>query len=357
MSEAGTRNAVIRASFDDQAAACAALGSPFTARLCRLLGTRLDEENAVGRRILSWPGDPSGKHDALALRLAGALHALVLAGTNPALAACYPPADASDDALWAACRNAFETDEAFLLERLLSPPQTNEVRRSGALLPGFLTIAALCGKPLVLSEVGASAGLNLQWDRYAYRLGQSSWAIANSDILIAPDWSGPEPEMANIQVIDRAGCDLRPVDPADAQERLRLLSYIWADQADRIERTGKSLALASERPLPVEQADAVEWLEQRLSMPIPGAAHVVYHSIVWQYLPAEKREAGRRVLEAAGAKATADAPLAHLQMEADDQPKDGAALTLQVWPSGRKEMIGRADFHGRWVRWFGWPKP
>lgn len=354
MSDLLSRASLVRAAFERQAVSCATLGSPFTARLCRLFAARLDEQDAVGRRVLSWPGDPEGKSDALALRLAGALHALVLSGTNPALATAYPPADVSDDALWTACRNALRKDEAFVLDRLLSPPQTNEVRRSGALLPGFLTVAALFDRPLVLSEVGASAGLNLQWDRYTYQLGPASWGLEPSGVLIAPDWTGEVPPEADIRIVERAGCDLSPIDATDPGEQLRLLSYIWADQTDRLDRTRKSLAMAAEQPPHIEQADALEWLGKRLATPFPGAAHIIYHSIVWQYLPVEKQAAGHRLLEAAGMRATAEAPLAHLQMEADDQ-QEGAALTLQVWPSGRKETVGRADFHGRWIRWFGWP--
>ena len=31
-------------------------------------------------------------------------------------------------------------------------------------------------------------------------------------------------------MIERAGCDINPLDPADSEDRLRLLSYVWADQ-------------------------------------------------------------------------------------------------------------------------------
>jgi len=168
MAEAGT----VRQSFLRQAQSCDDLGSPFMARLCRLAAERLDRETAVGQCILSWKGDPTGTRDAVALRLAGCLHALVLSGADRELAGVYPPNAADDDALWTACTGAFRRNEAFILDRLRSAPQTNEVRRSGALLPGFLTIAKLFGKPLMLSEIGASAGLNLQWDRYRYRLGE-----------------------------------------------------------------------------------------------------------------------------------------------------------------------------------------
>ena len=82
--------------------------------------------------------------------------------------------------------------------------------------------------------------------------------------------------------------------------------------------------------------------------------HVIYHSIAWQYLSATAQQAGETLISAAGAAATDEAPLARLQMEGDGQTP-GAALSLQIWPGGEKHLIGRADYHGRWVAWKGWP--
>ena len=62
---------------------------------------------------------------------------------------------------------------------------------------------------------------------------------------------------------------------------------------------------------------------------------------------------GRALIEAAGRKATGDAPLAWFGMEPDgDSP--GAAMTLRIWPGDITVDIGRMDFHGRWVNWKGW---
>ena len=55
----------------------------------------------------------------------------------------------------------------------------------------------------------------------------------------------------------------------------------------------------------------------------------------------------------AGSRAMMDAPLARLQLEADGEP-EGAAILLTLWPTGETREIGRADFHGRWVKWVGW---
>ncbi len=344
---------IVLQSFLRQASACNDLGSPFTARLCTLVAERLDDDTEVGRCILNWQGDPTGTRDALALRLAGSLHALVLSGLDSSLAAAYPPNTVDDETLWQACKAAFQRDEAFILERLRSAPQTNEVRRSAALLPGFLTIARLFGRPLVLSEVGASAGLNLQWDRYSYRLGEFTWG-PESSVSLKPEWQGPPPPPAIIHVAERSGCDLNPLDPTSPEDRLRLMSYIWADQSDRLERTRHALDIAVENRLTVERADAIEWLEQRLATSQPRTVHVVYHTIAWQYLPEELKRRGEALISEAGSRATDDAPVARLQLEADGRP-DGATITLQVWPGGEKHEIGRADFHGRWIKWKGWP--
>ncbi|EKF58827.1 hypothetical protein QWE_14712 [Agrobacterium albertimagni AOL15] len=342
----------IRQSFLRQAKACADLGSPFTARLCTLAAERLTGETEVGAKVLGWPGNPDGTGDALALRLAGTLHALVRSGQDPALAAVYPPHAVDDDTLWVAIEAAIRRDEAFMLERLKSAPQTNEVRRSSALLPGFLTIAAQTGKPLVLSEVGASAGLNLQWDRYSYQLGDFRWGKASA-VELAPRWEGPPPPQTAIEITERAGCDLNPLDPSSEDDRLRLFSYIWADQQDRIDRTAAALAMATESGLKVEKADAIDLLQTRLKSARPGMTHVIYHTIAWQYLPPALKAEGEALIAEAGTRATDAAPLARLQLEADGKP-EGAALLLTLWPAGETREIGRADFHGRWVKWVGW---
>lgn len=346
------RAEAIRQSFRRQAKACDDLGSPFTARLCTLAAERLTGQTRVGATVLGWPGNPDGTGDALALRLAGTLHALVRSGADRQLAAVYPPNAADDDTLFAAVEAALRRDEPFILDRLTSAPQTNEVRRSSALLPGFLTIAAVTGKPLVLSEVGASAGLNLQWDRYSYQLGGFHWGKASA-VELAPRWEGPPPPQAAIEITERAGCDLYPLDPASEDDRLRLFSYIWADQQDRLDRTAAALEMATESGLKVEKADAIDWLQKRLATPRSRLTHVIYHTIAWQYLPPALKAEGEALIAEAGARATEAAPLARLQLEADGKP-EGAALLLSVWPTGETREIGRADFHGRWVKWVGW---
>ena len=343
----------VREAFSRQAEACETLGSPFTACLSKLFAERLGNGSAVADRILGWQGDPSPSADSVPLRIAGCLHALVLDGRAPALAAAYPPHVVNDDQLWHAIEEATREHAGFILERLNSPPQTNEVRRSGALLPGFFLLGEMFGMPLILSEAGASAGLNLQWDRYAYDLGGRTVGAANSTVRIAPEWRGRTPPASDVEVAARAGCDLNPIDAADPSQRLRMLSYIWADQADRLDRTAHALDIAARHDLSIERADAIDWLAGRFAQRHAGAVHVVFHTIAWQYFPKTLQERGASLIAEAGAQATHGAPLARLALEADGKA-DGASLTLQIWPTGEIREIGRGDFHGRWVDGYGW---
>jgi len=337
-------------SFNEQAQNCETLGSPFTAMLLRLLAKKLSEDTPVGATVLNWPRDPSYRTDALGLRLVGALHALVLQNTCPDLSAAYPPHKAETNQLWQAVHAAFQSHETHILAWLDLPPQTNEVRRSAALIPACLSLQNHFGLPLVLSELGASAGLNLNWDQFRLTLQGIEFAKTSSKVHLEPDWSGPLPPNVAPNVIGKAGCDLNPLDPA--RDALRLRSYIWPDQIKRVARTNEAIAIAQQNPAPVAAADAKDWLQERLSERHKGALHVIYHTIAWQYFPPDIQKSCADLIRTAGQAATPDAPIAWLGMEADNNP-DGANIQLTYWPSGKTQSLGRIDFHGRWVKWDG----
>jgi hypothetical protein len=311
------------------------------ARLMAGLAEQLAPGNPVADHVLGWPGDPSSKADSVPLRLAGGLHALVLTGTDPDLAAAYARPDADPTA---AALAAIRAHPDRLLDWLRSPPQTNEVRRSAVLIAAAHWLTARFGLPLVLSELGASAGLNLVWDHYALTANGKTFGPANPALTVGPDWSGPLPPQASPTILDRRGVDLNPLDPVT--DRLKLLAYLWADQPDRIARTKAALDLAARLRPQVDRADAADWLETRLQTRHEGALHLIFHTIAWQYFPPATQSRARAAMNRAGP----NCPLAHLSMEADGQ-RPGAALSLTLWPGGETLQIGRADFHGRWVDW------
>lgn len=338
-------------TFRFQAEACRSLGSPFTATLCDLLAERLTESSRFGARIINWP--ESARADAIALRATGALHALVRSGRARDLAALYPPLEAKPDQLWEAIQTAIDKHDDFLHDFLDSPPQTNEVSRSSALLGMALRLAERLKMPLALHEIGASAGLNLAFDTYHYLLGEDrEWGDSNALVHIQSEWRGHMPPLeAALEIASRAGCDRNPLDPHNPESVERQLAYIWADQHNRIGRVSAALSAAASMPYAVEKADAADWVEARLAeTPQPGIARIFFHTIVWQYLPPATKERIAEAFALAGANATADTPLVWMYMEAEDHPA-GAVLKQTVWPGGERETVGLADYHGRWVDW------
>ncbi|MCV6591367.1 MAG: DUF2332 family protein [Silicimonas sp.] len=331
-----------REVFRAQARACTALGSPFMGRLMTLCAERLSGDTAVGARLLNWPGDPGISADSISLRLAGALHALKLEGL--ALEAVYPPHDAQDDALWTAVEDALVTHEARLLDWLTRAPQTNEIRRSAVLIAGLAEIAKRYpDQEVALLELGASAGLNLQCDAYRLDLPGRSLGPDRAEVVLTPDWKGPLPPAQLPKVASRTGVDLAPIDPADPDARLRLLSYLWPDQPHRRSLTEAGFAQAARRPVRIAKGDAGDWLAAALSARATDHLRVVMHSVAWQYFLPATAETARRAM------AHAATPLVELAMEADGGK--GTAVTLTHWPEGRTEPLGRADFHGRWIAW------
>ena len=277
-----------------------------------------------------------------------------LAGNAPALAAFYPPhAPGDDPAFWNAIAASISVNDAEMTAFLDSPPQTNEVARSAVLLGGFLTIAEAVRRPLALYELGASAGLNLLFDRYAYDLDDGRrWGGATSPVRISCAWKGRTPSLATpLTIASRAAVDLRPVDARSTDDRERMLAYIWPEQTERLRRIEPALDMVASSGLVVEQGDALAWLKNVMAGPPPdGVCRVAYHSVFFQYLPPELRKALHQEIIAIGERATAAAPLAWLSMEAGED-RMSCELRLTIWPGAERRTLAQVDWHGRWATW------
>ncbi|MFL6660973.1 MAG: DUF2332 domain-containing protein [Rhizobacter sp.] len=340
-------------AFERQARGCRLLGATFTAGLADTLGAELRRGGGPLASLLpSWPGD--AWRDAVPVRLFAAIHARVLAG-DARLAALYPPHATQVDgpALIAALNEALATHRPQFEAMLAHPPQTNEIGRGSTLLGGYSEIARRTALPLSVLEIGASAGLNLRWDRYRYELDQAQWGDPASPVRIVAPWRGKAPALLpHIAVGERAGCDIAPIDITSPEQCLRLQSYVWPEQRERLERLQAALALARDDGLRVERSDAAEWVERQLAEPRAGRATVLVHSVVWQYLPAPTRERIRAAIDAAGRRATREAPFAWLafEFEAVEAP---ATLRLTLWPGGASQALAHAHPHGAHTEWLG----
>jgi hypothetical protein len=239
--------------------------------------------------------------------------------------------------------------------------QTNEVARCAALLP------ALPPGPLALVEVGASAGLCLLLDRFAY-----DWDVARLGAPAAPvrlrcPVTGPAPLPSALpELAWRRGLDLAPVDVHDEAARRWLLACVWPDQPERRERLERAIELARADTPRVDTGDLVDALPDLLAEAPPDAQVVVFHSAVLSYVAPERRRAFAETL----AEASRRRPLVWISNEGPgivpDLPDLGAprggmrfVLGRTHFADGRRragEALALAHPHGAHLQWLATPE-
>ena len=334
---------------------CMRNGSPATGRVLAAMLPLMSCDTQTGMRMVNWPGKPI--EDAMPLRLAGGLHNLHLTGADDRLGPIYAGEVTDQAAVDATVLAVVQAHDERLVEWFSGPPQTNEAGRSAGIMAQLLWLSVrpeLSNAPkFELNEIGASAGINTMIDRFAFDLGGVRAGPASSPMLIKPEWRGPPPPQGAVEITAIEGCDLAPMDLTDPALALRLKSYVWPDMPARLARIDAAIALARDKPPRVAQMDAADWVEQRLATPqAPGVARVLFHSIVWQYLPPEGRARIEVAMAKAGAAATRERPLAWVAVETN-RATFRHELRVRFWPGGEEEvLLGQAHAHGVWVEWY-----
>ena len=133
---------------------------------------------------------------------------------------------------------------------------------------------------------------------------------------------------------------------------LRLKAYIWADATERMVRMDAAASLAAESPPELVRMDAAEFVAQRLATPQEeGVTRVLFHTVMWQYLPDATREAISAAMEQAGARASTSKPLAWIELETN-RATFRHELRVRYWPGGEDgTLLAEAHPHGAWVEW------
>ncbi|CQD06455.1 hypothetical protein BN1232_01117 [Mycobacterium lentiflavum] len=331
---------------------CGASGSTMYDELFELVASDVETGGIFAAILSGHEDDPS--RDAVPLRLLGGLHRLVLDGRAEGLRQWYPSTGGTWDAgsAWPEIKLAAAAHAESLRTALGQPPQTNEVGRSAALIGALLHINREIDFPIRLFEIGSSAGLNLRPDQYHYRYGGGQWGPIDSPVVIDDAWQGRVPPAGSVRIVERRGYDIAPVDVTGAEGEMTALSYVWPDQAARLERLRAAIAVARTVPaLLVRQSAGAAVGGLTLA---DGALTVLWHSITWQYLSQDERSAVRDGVNVLGERADASAPFAHLTMEpARDGPGGPLKFLVRVrrWPGGEGVVLGECHPHGPPVDW------
>lgn len=294
--------------------------------------------------------------------LFGAVHFLLLGGADHELARFYPSISERPET-----GDPFPTFKDFCLNHRVDISeilktrrvQTNEVRRSALLLPAFEIVTRRSGLPLSLVEVGASAGLNLNFDLYAYDYGaagrlrgddSSENPSEDSPLVLECESRGKVPPLPKElpRVARRVGIELSPVKVSDEKDARWLLALIWPENfRERAARLRKAVALARKHPPDLRVGDALKVLPDVLEELSERAAPLVFHSFTVNQFPQEARERFQTIMDVHAQK--------HgklYEVSVGWRPGDEfASVSLSEHPGGEPKTLARCDGHGEWIEW------
>lgn len=324
------------------------MGSVFYGDLC-LSAAQSYETQADIRALL----DAHSERSRLALRLLAAAHFRGLRGQAPQIASHYPSTGGDGDAAaaWPAILSDIRAHRDVYTALLERHVQTNEVARAMPVLGAMLAIAHRTRLPLRIFEIGSSAGLVMNFDRYAYEGEGWSWGHPASPLHLRNRIASGVPRHldAPLTVQTRLGCDLHPLDASNPRDADTLLSFVWPDQRERFERLQAAIAVARVHPLSIEAADGLEWILRR-AQPCAGAVNVALHTVITEHMPSNVRERLAQTMAAIGARAGATSPFAWVRMEPGE---DGYETRVTLWPGSRELRLAISDGHAQNLRWTG----
>lgn len=229
-------------------------------------------------------------------------------------------------------------------QMLTRATQTNEAGRCAVLLP----VLAALPQPLALLEVGASAGLCLYPDRYAYRYGDHQ--VGSGELVLDCAANGLVPPAGVPQVAWRAGLDLNPLDVTDSDDVSWLDALIWPEHSHRRARLRAAAAVAAADPPLLVRGDLVDDLPALAARAPSDATLVVFHtSVLYQVAPPRRDAFVRLVRELPGHWVANEGPEV---LRYDGLPAPPSDVLHNVLALDGKP-VAWARGHGQSLTWFG----
>jgi len=280
-----------------------------------------------------------------------------------ALLAALPTVKQQPNLLFASVKHGFGVQPDFAAFRamvlghwseisatmLARSTQTNEAARCATLLPALMQLP----QPLALIEVGASAGLCLLPDRYAYDFSGHPLTPGGSHepprFVCKVNDATPLPTRLP-DIVWRAGLDLNPIDVRDEDQCRWLEALVWPGQEQRLADLRAAIAVARQDPPRLERGDLLHDLSALAAEAPRDATLVVFHTAVLGYVrDQDQRNAFARSVRERGA--------AWISNEAPGVFPDITAQIMGEVPRGQFVMaidgrpIALNDPHGAATQW------
>jgi hypothetical protein len=280
-----------------------------------------------------------------------------LAAHYPALSGCPAPSLERSRAEIFPLFRSFCLDHRDQIAELVATRrvQTNVIQRCVCLLPSFATVLAeAADRALSLIEIGPSAGLNLQWDRYRYVYPTSpdatTWGDPGAAVKLTTELRGEQslPSLsARLEVAWRTGIDVRPVDLADEDAVTWLRALIWPEHVERHARLLAAIEIARAHPIRLVRGDAVEAISGLIAQAPEETLLTVFATFALYQIQRDRLRQLLASMQSASRKRT----IAFVSIESSGATWSEVYLTWYRRGERTTRKLAHCNPHGSWLEW------
>ncbi|GHG80418.1 DUF2332 domain-containing protein [Streptomyces griseocarneus] len=301
------------------------------------------------------PGQPAPN------MLLGAIHHIIRRGSQHPLATYFTGLEELPEARAGALLTDFCRRHAERIRQTISTRsvQTNEVGRCAVLLPAFAALQQQLddSHPIRIVDVGASAGLNLLWDRYTYDYGGHRLSLPASDPdteLFCEIKGGTPPLSLDVaRFVRPVGIELHPVDITDHEATEWLVSLTWPEQTTRMHTLNRALTLAARTPPTILAGRAEDHLADVVTE-TPPDRHLVF-VFSWSIYQIFGSPGGRERLVDTLAGLSQHRPLHEISIGHFGHNTPRMIMASHNGGMSRSDVVAHCDVYGTWLHWLAKP--
>lgn len=233
--------------------------------------------------------------------------------------------------------------------------QTNVITRCNYLMPVFSNLLSSANGPATIIDIGASAGLNLNFDRYEYYYNNEK-VYGNSRVkLHCQIKAGKVPTIKPFKnPIEKIGIDQHLIDVTNTDDLIWLQALIWPDQTERFLMLKEALNAPNLSEIKRIAGDTVADFKNIIEAVDPyalliiSATHVLYQftdKLLLEFYNFLDAIGQNRNFYFLSAEATEAARLKY--------GVHHTAVVLTTYKNKLKQetLIAETNGHGNWIKW------
>jgi len=231
--------------------------------------------------------------------------------------------------------------------------QTNALNRSAYIMPILSNL--FDSVKINLIDIGTSAGLTLNLDKYAYYYDNE---YVTGEGLVKIRSAIKEGELPNFKQIltinNKIGIDQNPLDLKIKENADWLKALIWADKVERIEKIEQAIKIARQENIQFEKASSIDKFEEIIYSQKVDVPLVIYHTHTLYQFTQEKRNEFWNLIDNIGRKRD----LIYLATEnsqvlKNDYGVNGVVVELTKYQKGKKlsQIVAETNGHANWIKW------